>query len=108
VSGSARGGPYAGDWPWQPLGDTYPDQEEFTHRIPESAATTLTAPAGTLIFCDTSGFHRGGFATERRRVLGVLNYVSRAALESLVERNYSLDPREIPADAPEAVKFALT
>jgi ectoine hydroxylase-related dioxygenase (phytanoyl-CoA dioxygenase family) len=108
VPGSARGGPYANEWPWQPLGDTYPDQAEFTNRIPESAAKTLTAPAGTLIFCDTSGFHRGGFATERRRVLGVLNYVSRAALESLVERNYSLDPREIPADATEAVKFALT
>jgi hypothetical protein len=108
VSGSARGGPYEHEWPWQPLGDTYPDEADFDRRIPSSAARTLTAPAGTMIFCNTSGFHRGGFATERRRVIGVLNYVSPAALAALVERNYTVDASNLPADTPEQVKFALT
>jgi Phytanoyl-CoA dioxygenase (PhyH) len=108
VPGSAQGGPYENEWPWEPLGETYPDPEEFARRIPTSAVRTLTAPAGTLIFCNTSGFHRGGFATERRRVLGVLNYVSPASLASLVERNYRVDADKLPPDLPDAVRFALT
>lgn len=109
VPGSARGGPYENEWPWEPLGgDTYPDQADFAQRIPESATRTFTAAAGTMIFCNTSGFHRGGFATERRRVLGVFNYVSPAALESLVERNYSFDPETLPSSVAPEIRFALT
>lgn len=106
VPGSARGGQYANEWPWEPLGESYPDQAEFERRIPDSATRSLTAPAGTLIFCNTSGFHRGGFATETRRVLGVLNYVSPAALESLVERNFAVG--SLPPDVAPQIKFALT
>jgi hypothetical protein len=108
VPGSARGGPYENEWPWQPLGDTYPDQDEFYNRIPSDAARTLTAPAGTMILCNTSGFHRGGFATERRRIIGVLNYVSPAGLAALVERNFTVDPSSVPPDVPEQVRYALT
>jgi hypothetical protein len=106
VPGSARGGPYEHEWPWEPLGESYPDPEEFAQRIPASAARTLTAPAGTMILCNTSGFHRGGFATERRRILGVANYVSPAALASLVERNFKAGG--LPPDLPGQVGYALT
>ena len=65
VPGSARGGPYADAWPWVPFGgDLYPPPEEFDQKIPAEAVRTLTGPAGSVIFCNTSGFHRGGFATE--------------------------------------------
>src|SRR5205807_8022231 len=80
VPGSARGGPYADIWPWQPAGETYPPQDEFEQRIPSSAVETFTAPSGSMIFCNTSGFHRGGFATENPRDIFVYNYVSPAAL----------------------------
>ena len=36
VPGSAGDGPYAGEWPWEPLGENYPPHEELTTRIPES------------------------------------------------------------------------
>lgn len=107
VPGSAPGGPFDAEWPWAPLGDTYPDQEEFARRVPASATMTLTAPAGTLIFCNTSGFHRGGYVTERRRVIAVINYVSPAAVAALVERNFAVDPSGL-ADLPEPVRYALT
>ena len=55
---------------------------------PEDAIPTFTAPRGTVIFCDTSGFHRGGFATSRPRVLATVTYSSPASLASLTERNY--------------------
>ena len=88
VPGSAGDGPYAGEWPWRPLGENYPPHEELTARIPEAAIRTFTAPRGTVIFCDTSGFHRGGFATSRPRVLATVTYSSPASLASLTERNY--------------------
>ena len=67
---------------------------------------TFTAPKGTLVFCNTSGFHRGGFATEKPRVLATVTYSSPASLASLTERSYrftgSLDELD---DSP---RFALT
>lgn len=90
VAGSARGGPYAGDWPWRPLSESYPPQDELAERIPPEAIKTFTAPKGTIIFCNTSGFHRGGFATAKPRVLATATYSSPASLASLTERNYSI------------------
>jgi hypothetical protein len=107
VPGSARNGPYANEWPWQPAGETYPPPEEFEQRIPESAVRTFTAPEGSMIFCNTSGFHRGGFATEKPRSIWVFNYVSPAALEALVDRNFEVEGSAHP-DLGEMERFALT
>ena len=108
VPGSARGGPYADSWPWVPFGgDLYPPQEEFDRKIPAEAVRTLTGPAGSVIFCNTSGFHRGGFATERPRIMGVFNYISQAAMESLCRRNYSVEESQLAPNTPESVKYAL-
>ncbi len=90
VPGSARGGPYANEWPWRPLGDNYPSQEELAARVPAEAVKTFTAPKGTIIFCNTSGFHRGGFTTSKPRVLATVTYSSPASLASLTERNFTL------------------
>ena len=109
VPGSARGGPYADEWPWTPFGgDLYPPQEEFDKKIPAEAVRTLTGPAGSMIFCNTSGFHRGGFATKRPRIMGVYNYISQAAMESLCRRNYTVEMSELTSDVPESVKYALS
>ena len=66
VAGSQPGGPYADAWGWQPLGQNYPTEEELEARIPAQAVQTFTGPAGTLLFCNTAGFHRGGFSTTSR------------------------------------------
>jgi hypothetical protein len=63
---------------------------------------TFTAPKGTIIFCNTCGFHRGGFATGKPRVLATFTWDSPASLKALSERNYgfqsgngvSLDPEQ--------------
>ena len=64
VPGSQPGGPYADAWPWEPLGQNYPTEQELEALVPSSAIRAFTAPKGTLIFCNTAGFHRGG---SRRR-----------------------------------------
>jgi hypothetical protein len=107
VPGSARNGPYVNEWPWQPAGETYPPPEEFEQRIPASAVRTFTGPEGSVILCNTSGFHRGGFATAKPRNLFVYNYVSPAALIALVERNFDLGNGEL-AELDEVERFALT
>ena len=100
VPGSAPGGRYADAWPWRPLGDNYPPEGELEQRIPAEDMRTFTGPKGTLVFCNTAGFHRGGFATERPRVLATVTYSSPASLASLTERSYrfagSLDELDEP------------
>jgi Phytanoyl-CoA dioxygenase (PhyH) len=90
VPGSAGEGPYAKEWPWRPLGENYPGDDELTARIPGSSVETFTGPAGTLVLCNTSGFHRGGLSTSDPRVLATWTYSSPASLASLTERSYRL------------------
>jgi hypothetical protein len=107
VPGSTGQGPYANEWPWEPLSEHYPSQDEFERRIPRSAAHTLTGSEGSMIFCNTSGFHRGGHVTEKPRTLWVFHYVSPAALRSLVERNFDVDTAGA-AGLAEVERFAVT
>jgi hypothetical protein len=106
VPGSAPGGPYADAWPWEPLGENYPPAGELEKRIPDDGIRTFTAPKGTLVFCNTAGFHRGGFATESPRVLATVTYSSPASLASLTERSYRYTGSLDALDA--ATRYALT
>jgi hypothetical protein len=106
VPGSAPGGRYADQWPWRPLGENYPPDGELEKRIPADGIRTFTAPKETMVFCNTSGFHRGGFATERPRVLATVTYSSPASLASLTERSYRYTGSFDSLDA--ATRFALS
>jgi hypothetical protein len=79
IPGSAEGGAYGGLWPWGAEEGWYPPQAELEARIPESDRLRLTGPKGTLILCDTGGFHRGGHALGQPRVLSTHTYISAAA-----------------------------
>jgi hypothetical protein len=106
VPGSAPGGRHGDAWPWRPLGENYPPETELEQRLPAEDFKTFTGPKGTLLFCNTSGFHRGGFATVKPRVLATVTYSSPASLASLTERSYrfagSLEELDLPT------RFALT
>jgi hypothetical protein len=106
VPRSAPGGELDHLWPWRPLGQNYPPEGELDQKI-AGRAVTFTAPKGTLIFCNTSGFHRGGFAVGKPRVLATVTYSSPASLAALTERNYSLRPEAANGLAP-AQRYALT
>ena len=106
VAGSQPGGPYANAWGWQPLGQNYPTEEELEARIPATAVKTFTGPAGTLLFCNTAGFHRGGFSTTNPRVLATATYSSPASLASLTVRSYEYSGSLAELDAP--TRFALS
>ena len=105
VAGSHSGGPYADAWPWQPLGKNYPTEEELESVIPASSVEIFTAKKGTIIFCNTVGFHRGGFSTTDPRVLATATYSSPASLASLTVRSYEFAGSVDELDAP--TRFAL-
>ena len=106
VPRSAPGGELDQLWPWRPLGENYPPEDEFAERV-DGRSVTFTAPKGTIIFCNTSGFHRGGFATRNPRVLATFTWDSPASLKALSERNYVFAPSNGVA-LNEAQRYALT
>ena len=106
VAGSQPGGPYADAWAWRPLGQNYPTEEELEQRIPTSAVQTFVGPTASLLFCNTCGFHRGGFSTTKPRVLATATYSSPASLASLTERSYRFTSSLDGLDA--RTQFALT
>jgi hypothetical protein len=89
VPRSAPGGELDSLWPWRPLGDNYPPEAELAART-DGRSVRFTAPKGTIIFCNTAGFHRGGFATGKPRLLATFTWDSPASLKALSERNYEL------------------
>ena len=105
VPGSQPGGPYADAWPWKPLGQNYPTEAELEALVPSASIRAFTAPKGTLIFCNTAGFHRGGFSTTSPRVLATATYSSPASLASLTVRSYELAESVGAIDEP--TRFAL-
>jgi hypothetical protein len=88
------------------MSDYYPSDGWFEDRLKPDGVRTFTGAAGTLLFCNTSGFHRGGFATEKARVLATCTYCSPASLAALTERNYRYTGSLDALDA--ATRFALT
>src|SRR5262249_6503443 len=89
IKGSAEGGRYGGLSPWSKAMSSrlallrrrrlYPSEKWVEKRVDASDVATVTGPAGTVVLCDTSGLHRGGFARSRPRVLSYHTYVSPGA-----------------------------
>lgn len=95
VAGSQPGGPHHDVRPWRPMGYGRVPEDDVRRSVPNEAIRTFAAPRGTIIFCNTSGLHRGGFATARARVLATATYCSPASLAALSVRNYDVDPSQL-------------
>lgn len=104
VPHSRRGEKYGNLWPQKfPAGATL-KSDELESRIPQADWVTCSFPAGTLLFVDTVGFHRGGRATTHRRVLATWTYSSPA---SPWPRAFTLDEDSLPPDLDSTARFAL-
>ncbi len=107
VPGSQPGGRLAGVHPWAPMGVGRISEEELARHVGAGEVRTFTAPKGTLILCNTSGLHRGGFAEAKPRVLSTATYCSPASLAALTRRNYSLAPDTDTSALDPVVRYAL-
>jgi hypothetical protein len=108
IRASAEGGRYGRLWPWSLYSQKYPSPQEVAERIPPSEVVTATGSGGTIVICDTSGFHRGGYATAKARVHSYHTYVSPASLSAGVrQRRFGLDWSSPEVDLSEPARFAL-
>jgi hypothetical protein len=103
VQGSATGGRYGELWAWD-RDDRHPPTDELEAATAAEDRLTLTGPPGTMIFCDTGGFHRGGFARVKPRVMGTSTYVSLARGKG---HRYRVDFQRREGELPDQVRAAL-
>jgi hypothetical protein len=99
---SRQGQRYYNMWP----GSSYPPPDQVDQRVPTEDRVVATGPEGTIIFCDTSGFHRGGFALENARLLSVFAYISPASPYNS-QRPFAVDLTTMPAGQRQAVAESL-
>jgi hypothetical protein len=105
LSGSHFGGPFENVFRWEgPLGIPYPPDGEVERQIPASQNVILKGPPGTLIFCDTAGFHRGGISRTAPRILATSAFVTPASLH---RQRYEIEgtARDVPSNV--TAKFAV-
>lgn len=56
---------------------SYPDEVKVMEAIQPEAIVCAKGKVGTLIFCDTAGLHRGGFAVDGERIMSTAFFPSR-------------------------------
>jgi len=107
ILSSAEGGKYGDVYPWGKGTPRYPPTEELERLIPAAERVSATGPVGTLVVCDTSGFHRGGFARSKPRILSTHTYVNKKITPERPERRkFTVDWRD--GELSEQSRFALT
>jgi hypothetical protein len=79
VQGSNIGGKWRGLYPQRPPAGRYPPIGRIEEVVPKTDLRVCTGKAGTVIFADTSGFHKGGYATEKERIMFMAGYISKAS-----------------------------
>jgi hypothetical protein len=105
VRGSAPGGPYGELWA-SSKAEHYPPPGELERVVSPSASVRAEGPAGTIVICDTGGFHRGGFG-RTPRITANLTYVSPSALEAgRAKRRFEVGDW-VPRELSPAAEFAL-
>ena len=105
VPGSQARGRYDSIWHWSPMRTGRIPDEQVRANVPTDGVKTFTGQQGTLILCNTSGLHRGGFSTAKPRALATATYCSPASLRALSRRNYA--PAALTGLSPQA-RFAVS
>jgi hypothetical protein len=54
------------------------DDKQMAEVVPPERWVRCTGPKGTIIFADTRGYHKGGFAQERDRIMYICVFTSQA------------------------------
>lgn len=79
----ALGSHYYGKWghlfPQRRPAGIYPAKGEVERKIPKENMKICTAPAGTVVFADTAGIHKGGYSIAKSRLLSLSLFTSPAS-----------------------------
>lgn len=103
IRGSKRGGRFGHLWPQHPPVGSYPPPGAVERAVPPSNILECFGKAGTLIFCDTTGLHRGGYSTTKERVMFTASYCTKASIHPRLFQR----PPALPADISPLARYAL-
>lgn len=78
VLGSHAGGRWRRLFPQKQFGlhGIYPREGAVDRVLPKSDIKVCTGSAGTVIFCDTIGMHKGGYSLSKARIMYTSVYVA--------------------------------
>jgi hypothetical protein len=75
---------------WEAAGaNLYPSPELVEKTFPAKLRFSCSGPPGTLLFCDTTGLHRGGISRSKPRVVATWTFVTPA---SRYQRRFTVRP----------------
>jgi len=69
-------GRYRNVFPTAPPAGSYPSAKDVERVAPKENIETCIGKAGTIIFCETTGIHKGGYATSKERLMFTAMYTS--------------------------------
>ncbi len=109
IRGSQCRGRWSSIFPQRPpRGGLLPSDDDIGHLIPGQDMLVGTGRAGTVIFCDTSGLHKGGYATKKERIMFTGGYCSKASPWPIrYNRTPEFEKTLADTHTDEAVKFAF-
>ncbi len=84
----------------------YVTAEQIENTIPEKYINTITGKAGTVIFADTTGLHRGGYSTKKIRIMSTFRYGAPTYREN-IHYSYTDKLEEKMQNLPAQSKYAL-
>ena len=100
VAGSNYGNKYGRIFPQKPPRGYYPPEGAVEDAVKPEDIKVLTCKVGSIVFCDTAGLHKGGYAKSKQRLAFSSRYISKAGFmhDRLVyppdfkEKNRTLNP----------------
>ena len=107
IRGSQYGGKWSNIYPQRPPKGSYPPAGAIERIILQDDINVSTGRAGTVIFCDTGGLHKGGYATRRERLMFTGGFYSPASVRAL-RFKYSASLKNDLAKLSDEARFALT
>ncbi len=95
-----------GSQPGGPLGTLFPQRKphsvrlsptdaEMEANIPADKFVVCTGRKGTLVICDATGLHRGGYCTENRRIMVLTDFASNHRFRSTLRLSYPQSTNEL-------------
>ena len=57
----------------------YPSVGEIEKHVKRDVVKTYMGKAGTVLFVDTAGLHKGGYATGKERIMSTAGFISNAS-----------------------------
>ncbi len=106
VRGSTRGNRWGHLFKQRPPHGYYPAEGDVEAKVSSEDILACTGRAGTVIFADTSGLHKGGYATEKPRVMSTTGFVTQASPRGVFYRRGEEFLRHYSTYNP-AAQFAL-